>query len=523
MSSWLDVFFLIFLIALNGFFSMAEIALVASRRARLQIMIENKVKGAARAQALSQEPTTALSTIQVGITLVGLLSGIVGESALAGPAAALLMSFGLEAGTAKVVGLLIVVVLITYFSIVLGELVPKCVAQLAPERFACRLSNTIHITSLICAPFVKLLSVSTKWIMRRLGADDVKEAAVTEEEIHAMIDEGEESGVIEASERDMVRNVFRLDDRQVGSIMTPRSEILWINLEDSREVNIEKIRRSKRSRLPVCEGSLDNIKGFCSTRTVMQQMLESGKPNFRNNLTPATYVPSSLTGMELLEHFRDTDSPIALVVDEYGEVQGLVTPRDVLEAIAGQFKPETPDDVNVMRREDGSMLVDGTLALPELKDILDVKQLPEEAEGRYQTLAGMILLLLGRMPREADELEWGGWRFEVVDMDGRRIDKVLVSRPTKAQSAKAAINKIGKPLHKAVRAAAASAAGIAAVAAHNISASAAPKGEDVLRRDLPPSPSGHPVKAAESAEASDAAGRRPAQKASLPVQEATHN
>ena len=453
MSSWLDGLILLFLIGLNGAFAMSEIALVTSRKARLQLLEDDRVAGAARAQELNRDPTRALSTIQVGITSIGILSGIVGESALAAPVASLLTALGVAPATAKGVGLLVVVVLITYFSIVLGELVPKRIGQLSPERIACRIANPIHYLSIAAAPFVKLLSFSTHAIMRRLGADEKQDAGVTEEEIHAMIDEGEESGVIESVERDMVRNVFHLDDRQVGSLMTPRANISWINLEDSREVNIEKICRSKRSRMPVCEGSLDNVKGFCSTRILMQQMLENGKPNFRNNLAPATYVPESLTGMELMEHFRKTDSPMALVVDEYGEVQGLVTPRDLLEAIAGEFKPETPEAASVTRREDGSLLLGGIISIPEMKDVLDIRSVPLEDEGRYQTLAGMIMLLLGRMPKEGDIVEWSGWRFEVVDMDGRRIDKVIASRPKPGAAVKAALVKISKPIALAADAA----------------------------------------------------------------------
>ncbi len=427
MSSWLDVLLLLCLIALNGVFAMSEIALVASRKARLQILEEDRASGAARARELNEDPTRALSTIQVGITSIGILSGIVGESALAEPMAELLAALGMDRTTAKGLGVFLVVVLITYFSIVLGELVPKRIGQLSPERIACRVAPPIHVLSIVAAPFVKLLSASTHWIMKRLGVDKAQDAGVTEEEIHAMIDEGEESGVIEAAERDMVRNIFRLDDRQVASLMTPRADISWIDLEDSREINIEKIRSSKRSRMPVCDGSLDNVKGFCTTRTLLQQMLENGKPNFRNNLTPATYVPESLTGMELLKHFRSTDCPISLVVDEYGEVQGLVTPRDVLEAIAGEFMTEELDDRFSVRREDGSWLLDGLLPIPELKDILDIKHVPEEDPGRYQTLAGMLMLLMGRLPCEGDAVEWSGWRFEVVDMDGRRIDKVIAA------------------------------------------------------------------------------------------------
>ncbi len=428
MSSWFDVFILVILIGLNGMFALSEVALITSRRARLQHLSEDDVPGAKRAMEMNADPNRALSTIQVGITSIGLLSGIFGEAALAKPVAEWLVSLGMNESTASALGTGLVVVLLTYFAIVLGELVPKRIGQMTPETLACRFSPILYTLSIVAAPFVKLLSYSTSAILRWLRIDTNSQAPVTEEEIHAMIDEGEESGVIETVERDMVRNVFRLDDRQVGSLMTPRGDIDWIDLEDELAVNIEKIRGSKRSRLPVCVGSLDDVKGFCSTRTLLQQMMEKGKPDFKDNLTAPVYVPESLTGMELLENFRKTDTPVALVVDEYGEVQGIVTPRDVLEAIAGEFKPEQPGDAWVTRREDGSFLLDGMIPIPELKDVLDIKAVPEEALGRYNTLAGMMMLLLGRLPKEGDIAEWDGWRLEIMDMDRRRIDKVLAAK-----------------------------------------------------------------------------------------------
>ena len=226
----------------------------------------------------------------------------------------------------------------------------------------------------------------------------------------------------------MVRNIFRLDDRPIASLMIPRTDIEWIDLDDSLEVNIEKIKSSHRSRLPVCKGSLDDVKGICTTRTLLQQMMEKGKPNFRENLSKPVYVPESLTGMELLENFRTTDTALALVVDEYGEVQGLVTPRDVLEAIAGEFKPESPADAWVTARADGNYLLDGLIPIPELKDVLNIKNVPEDIPGRYATLAGMMMFLIGRLPQEGDSTVWDGWKFEVVDMDGRRVDKVLTTQ-----------------------------------------------------------------------------------------------
>ena len=330
--------------------------------------------------------------------------------------------------TAGAVSLVLVVILVTYFSIVVGELVPKRLGQLAPERIACRVASPIYILSAIAAPFVRLLSSSTYLLLRLFGLRGDEREQVTEEEIHALIDEGEESGVIERAERDMVRNIFRLDDRPIASLMIPRTDIEWIDLDDSLEVNIEKIKSSHRSRLPVCKGSLDDVKGICTTRTLLQQMMEKGKPNFRENLSKPVYVPESLTGMELLENFRTTDTALALVVDEYGEVQGLVTPRDVLEAIAGEFKPESPADAWVTARADGNYLLDGLIPIPELKDVLNIKNVPEDIPGRYATLAGMMMFLIGRLPQEGDSTVWDGWKFEVVDMDGRRVDKVLTTQ-----------------------------------------------------------------------------------------------
>ena len=427
MDNWFNVLCLLVLILLNGAFAMSEIALVTSRKARLQVKIDEGNNGAKIALKLNEEPTRALSAIQVGITSIGILSGIVGEAALATPVADwLTQSFGVEANTARGLGLLLVVVVVTYFSIVLGELVPKRLGQMNPEGVACRIASPINILAIIMAPFVKLLSVSTDTLLRLTGKNTDEEPAVTEEEIHAMIEEGSEAGTIEEQERDMVRNVFRLDDRTIGTLMTPRSEVEWIDLQDDVKDNIRKLLTSKHSRLPVADGSLDDIKGFCSTRFLLQQIVEGGKVDFTHNIMPSVYVPESLTGLELLENFRENDVPLAIVVDEYGSVQGLVSPRDVLEAIAGEFK-NLQEDEWAVQRDDGSWLVDGMMPVPELKDQLDLKVLPKEDEGRYNTLAGMIMWMTGHLPKTGDVVTWDGWRFEVIDMDGRRIDKVLVS------------------------------------------------------------------------------------------------
>ena len=309
----------------------------------------------------------------------------------------------------------------------LGELVPKRLGQMNPEGIACRIAPPINFLAILMAPFVKLLSVSTDLLLKLTGKKDVEEAAVTEEEIHQMVVEGSEAGTIEVQERDMVRNVFRLDDRTIGTLMTPRNEIEWIDMQDSVEDNIKKLVTSKHSRLPVCDGALDNIKGLCSTRYLLQQIVEAGKVDFTTHMLPVVYVPESLTGLELLDNFKENDVPVAIVVDEYGSVQGLVSPRDVLEAIAGEFKSVQGEDDWAIKREDGSLLVDGMMPVPELKDQLNLKTLPNEADGRYNTMAGMIIWMTGHLPKTGDVVTWDNWRFEVVDMDGHRIDKVLVS------------------------------------------------------------------------------------------------
>ena len=417
------------LILLNGLFAMSEIALVTARRARLQALVDDGDAGAAAAMALNEQPTRFLSTIQVGITSIGVLSGIVGEAALAAPLAEWLQGFHLfEPDTTRYVATGLVVVLVTYFAIVFGELVPKRIGQMSPEKIARLASRPIRTLALVANPFVRLLTASTDVLLRVLGARTSTDNAVTEEEIHALIEEGSESGVIDEQERAMVRNVFRLDDRQIASLMTPRSDIVYLDLEDSIDDNLRKVVESDHARFPVCRGSLREVVGVVSARQLLKQAVQGGRMDLATAQQSAVFVPESLTGMELLENFRASASHVALVVDEYGEVQGLVTPQDLFEAIAGEFKPPSQEDAWAVQRKDGSWLLDGLIPVPELKDRLEIGTVPEEEFGRYNTLSGMLMLLLGRVPHTADVAEWEGWRFEIVDMDHKRIDKVLATR-----------------------------------------------------------------------------------------------
>jgi len=420
-----EIAFLFGLILLNGVFAMSEIALVTARRGRLQTLMDRGDAGAAAALALNEDPTRFLSTIQVGITTIGILSGIVGEAALAEPLGEWLITLGVEREHAELGATALVVVVVTYFAIVLGELVPKRLGQMAAEGVARRVARPIGWLAVAAKPFVRLLSGSTSLLLRIAGIRNTTANAVTEEEIHQLIQEGSESGVIDEQERAMVRNVFRLDDRQIASLMTPRSDIVYLDLEDSRDENLRKVLESERSRFPVCRGGLRDVVGIASARRLLQQSIRGEPIDLATALDPAVYVPESLTGMELLENFRSSTGHLALVVDEYGEVQGLVTLQDLFESIAGEFKTPRGEDSWAVQRADGSWLLDGLIPIPELKDRLGFGSAPEEELGRYNTLAGMMMLLLGRVPSESDSVEWQGWRFEIVDMDGHRIDKVL--------------------------------------------------------------------------------------------------
>jgi putative hemolysin len=426
----MDVALLVFLILLNGAFAMAEMGLTAARKARLQVMAETGDKGALAAMDLHDDPTRWLSTVQIGITSIGLLNGIVGEAAFAGPLSLwLLQTFPLSEDAAQILATAGVVILITYFTIIFGELVPKRVGQIYPEAVARIVSRPMNLVSLATKPFVLLLSRSTQAVLKLLGINNKSlGASVTEEEIAAQLEEGVDAGVIEAHEHQMVRNVFRLDERQIGSMMIPRAEIAWLDASEPIETALAIIGAHEHSRYPVCRGGLDEVVGVIASQQLLQQVTRGQPLNLTDGVQPPVFVPETLTGMELLEHFRGSATQMVFVVDEYGEVQGVITLRDVLEAITGEFTTPTSDNAWAVQRDDGSWLIDGLIPMPELKDRLDLKELPDEDRGRYNTLAGMTMLLLGRLPQTGDVVEWGGWRFEIVDLDGKRVDKVLVSR-----------------------------------------------------------------------------------------------
>ena len=425
----MDLTLLVFLILLNGAFAMSEMALTAARKARLQVMVESQEPGAQAAMDLHENPTKFLSTVQIGITSIGVLNGIVGEAAFAAPLAAwLVQDLAVATGTASLGATALVVMIITILTIIFGELVPKRLGQMFPETIARLVARPMNLLSTATRPLVALLSICTNAVLRLMGISGGPTRSVTEEEIAASLEEGVESGVIEAQEHQMVRNVFRLDERQIGSMMIPRAEIVWLDAADPVEVQLTTIAASGHTRFPVCRGSLDDVQGVLNAAKLLQP-LAGGQPlDIAQHMAPAVFVPETLSGMELLEHFRASRTDLVFVVDEYGAVQGVITERDLLEAITGEFGAPSDEDAWAVQRQDGSWLLDGLIPVPEFKDRLELKELPEEDSGRYNTLAGMIMLLLGRLPRTADAVEWEGWRFEVVDLDGKRVDKVRVSR-----------------------------------------------------------------------------------------------
>jgi putative hemolysin len=392
-------------------------------------MVESGAAGAQAAMDLHDQPTRWLSTVQIGITSIGILNGIVGDAAFSAPLSAWLHGeMHVPPRAADISATALVVVIITFLTIIFGELVPKRVGQMFPETIARLAAPPMEWLSRATRPFVWLLTASTEGVLRLLGLHNAAVRAVTEEEIAASLEEGVDAGVIEEHEHQMVRNVFRLDERQIGSMMIPRNEIAWIDVDAALNDVLAIISEHEHSRFPVCRGGLDDVIGVLPAQRLLAPLAAGQTPALSELLQPPVFVPETLSGMELLEHFRVAETQLVFVVDEYGAVQGVITVRDVLEAITGEFSAPSENNAWAVQRDDGSWLMDGLIPVPELKDRLALRELPEEDRGRYNTLAGMIMLLLGRLPVTADHVDWEGWRFEVVDLDGKRVDKVLVTR-----------------------------------------------------------------------------------------------
>lgn len=421
------IIFLLFLA--NGAFSMAEMATVSSGKARLRVLIEEGHAGAKAALELAENPNRLLSAVQTGITLITTLAGAYGGATIADELAFYIRSIPAFSPYSGVLALVSVVLMITFFSLVIGELVPKRIALSNPERIASLAAPPLAAFSRLVSPVIVLLSASTDLVLRALGVKAYTEPAVTEEEIRILIDQGTTAGVIEEEEQDIMERVFSLGDRRVNSIMTPRGEIVWLDIDDSPAEISRKIAGGAYSMFPVCSKKLDNVLGVVQSKDLLSCNLADQKVDLKSSLLPPLFIPESMRALKVLERFKQTGIHLAIVLDEYASVQGIVALVDLLEGLVGDI-PHIDDlaEMQVIKRQDGSWLVDGALPVDDFKEMIDSEGLPEEEEeGQYITLGGLVMTHLEKIPIAGDYFEWGGYRFEVVDMDERKVDKILVT------------------------------------------------------------------------------------------------
>lgn len=428
-----EILVILLLVLLNGLLALAEFALVSVRRARLQQLADQGDESARLALEVSREPGEFLSTIQIGITLVGVLAGAFGGATVSRWLAERFSQVAFLAPVSNGLALGLVVVVITLLSLVLGELAPKRLALNRPERYALAFARPMRALSRGMRPVVRLLNGLTELVLRLLRVPPTVDASVTEEEIRVLIDQATQAGIFEEAEQDMLSGVLRLGDRRVGNLITPRTEIEWLDLEDPPQVNLRRVIESRHSRFPVACGSLDDIRGIAQARTVLAASLEAmragGEFDLQGLMLPPVFVPENKPALEALELFRSTQTPLLLVIDEFGGLQGLVTITDVVESVVGDLPlPGEMGDQEVTLREDGSLLIDGLYPVDEFLELVDLPALPGYEKGLFQSMGGFVMNYLGRIPAPGDHFEWQGFRFEVVDMDGLRIDKILVAR-----------------------------------------------------------------------------------------------
>lgn len=423
----IELVIVVLLILINAFFAMSELALVSARRARLQGMAEQGHRGARAALTLAEDPNRLLSTVQVGITLVGIFAGAFGGATLSEPLRDWLAPLPVVGPWADGLSFALVVVAITYFSLIVGELVPKRIALNHAEAIASRVARPMQTVAAVGAPIVWLLQRSTELVLKLLGISAVPAQTVTEEEVKTLIAEGTEAGVFAEAEREMIDGVLRLADRSVRSIMTPRHEMVWVDLEDSPDEIRRTIAESGCSRFPVARGELDELEGVIQTKDMLDRMLQGGPFDVAETMRPPLVVPDGTPALKLLQTFRSAPIHLAVVVDEYGSVEGLVTPSDILAAIAGEVADvaDQASGYSIVKREDGSWLVDAMTPIDEVERLLRLRGLRSE-DDEYQTLAGFVLWHLGHLPKVAESFVENGVRYEVIDLDGNRIDKVLI-------------------------------------------------------------------------------------------------
>ncbi len=425
---FVEIVIILCLVLLNGLFSMSEMAIVSARKNRLEKKAEYGNTGAARALELANNPNRFLSTVQIGITLIGILSGAFGGATIAEKIGIELARIPSLMPYSEGIGVGIVVIVITYLSLVFGELVPKRLAMSSAEKIASRTSGFMQVLSMIAKPFVSLLSGSTNLILNLLAVKPSTEPEVTEDDLKDILDQGTESGIFEESEQDMVERIFRLNDRNVSAFMTPRTETVFLDIDATHEEIQHIINKFPFSRFPVIKDSIDNLVGIVQSRDLLLQRLESNQYDIQSVLQEPLFIPESTPALDVIQTFKSTGAELAVIIDEYGGVLGLVSLNDILEAIVGEvIAPFGEEEPEAIRREDGSWLFDGMIHIDELKDYLDIDELPDEEEGDYETLSGLVMSELGRIPVSGDYFEWKNMRFEVMDMDGRRVDKVLVT------------------------------------------------------------------------------------------------
>ena len=424
-----EIIFIIVLLIANGVFSMSEMAVVSSRKARLQKRAADGDKGAQAALELASNPGSFLSTVQIGITLVGILAGAFGGATIAEKLAPPLKGFPAIESYADNISFGLVVLVITYFSLVVGELIPKRLALHSPDKIASAVAAPMKRLSALTSPLVKLLEVSTNGLLRLFGLRESSEPPVTEDEIKVLIEQGIGAGVFEEAERDLIERTFHLGDRTVSELMVPRPDVVFLDLDDPPEVIKAVVSGNRLSRYPVIQGAADNIVGVVRAKDLLAGEFTNQPFDLNAVMVPALYLPDTMPAFKAIEMFKSSRRHMAVVIDEHGGVEGVVTVNDILDALVGDIPSmDEREEQPVVRREDGSFLLDGALSVDQLKQTLRIKQLPGERDGGFLTLGGFLMARLGRVPAVADRLEVGGWRFEIMDMDRRRVDKVLVTR-----------------------------------------------------------------------------------------------
>jgi len=426
--SWVEVVLIFLMIFLNGLFAMTEIALVSVRKSRVEQQAEDGNRDAKTALELIESPNRFLSTVQIGISLVGVFAGALGGASFADQLAVWLDRIPALVPYSHGISLVIVVLIITYFSLVIGELIPKRLALQSSEKITLAMARPMKFLSRLVSPVVTLLANSTELGLRLFGIKGNQESPVSDEEIMLLVEQARETGTVQDVEQDMVESIFRLGDRRADAIMTPRVDLVWLDLQEPLDENIKKVLASSHSLFPVGDGSLDEVTGIVRAKELVGRKLNGENVDLASIVIPPTFVPESMPALKVLELLKTPGNRAALVIDEYGGLQGMITLSDVLQAIIGDVPiPGESFEPQVVQREDGSYLFDGQLQIDMLKDILDLDELPDEEHAGFQTLGGFMMNQLGEIPSAGQHFEWEGLRFEVVDMDGRRVDKVLVA------------------------------------------------------------------------------------------------